>query len=402
MANQTHQEAAVATLRLRRGEDRRLRAGHLWVYSNEVDTARTPLKGLEPGAPVLVLDHRGGVVGAGYANPRSLICARLVSHGRRLLDRRLLVERLRRALALRERLFPAPSYRLAFGEGDHLPGLVVDRYGETAVVQLTTAGMERMREAVVAALAEVAGVRHVLARNDTAVRALEGLARYVEPWLGEPPPVVLVEEDGAVFEVDPAAGQKTGWFYDQRANRRTAAALARGARVLDVFSYVGGFGIRAALAGAREVRCIDASEAALARLAANAERNGVAARVRAERADAFEALEALAAEGARFDLVILDPPALIKRARDCKAGLAAYRRLNALGMAVTAEGGFLVSCSCSHHLEEEALRRVVREAARTQGRAVQELAAAGQDMDHPVHPAMPETRYLKALFLRVI
>ena len=396
------QAARFRPLRLKPREERRLRAGHLWVYSNEVDTGVTPLGDFEPGEPVEVQAADGRPVGTGYVNPHSLICARIVSRDRRHpFSRSLLVHRLKVALGLRERLFPGPWYRLAHGEGDRLPGLVVDRYGEVLVAQLNTAGMERAREDVLAALVKVLRPRAVVLRNDSPVRELEGLPRVVETALGEPPETVELEENGLRFRVPLAGGQKTGWFYDQRDNRARLARYVRGARVLDLFSYAGGWGVTAAARGAREVLCVDSSEAALERVAENARLNGVGERVRTLRADAFEALAGLRAERERFDVVVLDPPAFVKRRRDLGAGTEAYRRLNRMAMQVLAKDGFLVSCSCSFHVDRALLLRLVHEAARHVDRNLQVLEHGHQAPDHPVHPAIPETEYLKCLVLRV-
>jgi 23S rRNA (cytosine1962-C5)-methyltransferase len=389
-------------LRLKKNEDRRLRAGHLWVFSNEVDVARTPLTAFEPGDAVAVEDHRGAPLGAAYVNPRSLIAARLVSRDPGVaLDGALLRERLARALALRERLFPGPFYRLAFGESDGLPGLVVDRFGGVLVAQLTTAGMERLREEVVAALAGSVRPDGILLRNDVPGRALEGLESYVEVAHGEVPESVELEENGVRFRAPLSAGQKTGWFYDHRMNRARMQAYVPGRRVLDVFSYVGGWGVQAAAAGADDVLCVDSSEFALDQVAENAALNGAGERVRTRRGDAFEVLRALAAGGERFDVVVLDPPAFIKRKKDQKAGEEAYRRLGQLGMEVLSPDGVLVSASCSFHMPREALQDSVLRAGRRLGRELQLLEEGMQGPDHPVHPAIPETRYLKAFFARV-
>lgn len=393
---------ALPRLRLKRREERRLRAGHLWIYSNEVDAAATPLGQFEPGDPVVVEAHNGKPLGSAYVNPHSLICARLVSRDPgRVLDRSLLVHRLNIALALRQRLYGQPCYRLVHGEGDGLPGLVVDRYADVLVVQITTAGMERAKAAVIEALDKVIRPRAVLLRNDSAVRSLEGLAGYVEA-VGAVPEAVVVTENGARFQAPLEGGQKTGWFFDQRENRARLAPYADGARVLDLFSYVGAWGIQAALAGAREVMCVDASRAALEQAAANARDNGVAERVHIRAGDAFDTLKALREARERFDVVILDPPAFIKRRRDREAGLQAYQRLNRAAMQVLERDGLLVSASCSFHLEAETLQRVVLQSARHLDRTLQLLDRGRQSPDHPVHPAIPETEYLKALYCRVL
>jgi 23S rRNA (cytosine1962-C5)-methyltransferase len=392
---------SLPPLRLRKNEDRRLRAGHLWVFSNEVDVERTPLTAFEPGDAVEVQDARGAPLGMGYVNPRSLIAVRLVSrdvHAR--LDAALLKRRLARALSLREMIFDRPFYRLAYGESDGLPGLVVDRFGDVLVAQLTTAGMERVKGEIADALRDAFSPGCILFRNDSSGRALEGLPEYVETAFGTLPGVVELEENGVRFQA-PVAGQKTGWFYDHRMNRARLMAYARGRRVLDVFSYVGGWGVQAAAAGASHVTFVDASADALEHAGRNAALNGAQDRVSVRRGDAFDVLRTLAADGERFDVVVLDPPAFIKRRKDQKAGEEAYRRVNELAMDVLRQDGILVSASCSYHMPREALQDAMLRAARHRGRSLQILEQGHQGPDHPIHPAIPETAYLKAFFGRV-
>lgn len=388
---------------LKKGEERRLRGGHLWVFSNEVDTTRTPLSGFAPGDPAVIVARNGKPLGTGYVNPNSLICARLVT--RRLVhpfDAGLLAERVDTALALRERLFPERCYRLVFGESDGLPGLVVDRYGGVLVIQTNTAGTERARDAIVATLLERTGARVAVLRNDSPARALEGLATYVETAAGEPPDLLGIEENGARFEAPLLAGQKTGWFFDHRLNRRRLSDYAPGARVLDVFSYLGAWGIQAALAGAARVTCVDASETAVPHIRHNAALNGVAERVEARVGDAFKTLKALAHAGERYELVVLDPPAFIKRRKDIESGVEAYGRLNGLAMDLVPPGGTLITASCSSHLHPDVFIDALRAAAARHGRRVQILEQGHQSPDHPVHPSIPETAYLKCLTLRVL
>ena len=390
-------------LRLKRHEDRRLHAGHSWVFSNEVDTAATPLDGFQPGEPCRLEDAAGKPLGTGYVNPHTLICARLVSRDPELgLDQSLLTHRFNVALSLRERLFERPYYRLAFGDSDFLPGLTVDRFGDVLVAQITTAGMERVRAEIVAALVKAIKPRAILWRNDSAARALENLPAYVEPALGEVPEWVTVEENGLTFEAPLARGQKTGWFYDHRLNRARLGAYVRGKRVLDVFSYLGAWGVQAAAAGAESVLCVDSSALALEGAARNAARHGVAERVTTRAADAFELLRELRTAREKFDVVVLDPPALIKRRKDVKEGTQAYRRLNQMAMQVLARDGILVSCSCSYHLERDTLLDLLLRNSRHLDRFLQIVEEGHQGPDHPLHPAIPETGYLKALFARVL
>ncbi len=388
---------------LRKGEERRVRAGHLWVFSNEVDTRRTPLTAFAPGDPVRVMSTAGKALGSGYVNPASLIAARIVSRDARVpFDGRLVRRRLERALRLRERLFPDPAYRLVYGEGDGLPGLIVDRYGDALVAQITTAGMERQREALVAALGELVRPASLLLRNDTPVRALEGLPACVEDVLGPSPATRTVTEGGLAFTVPLDGGQKTGWFYDQRDNRLAlGAAWVDGRRVLDVFSYAGAWAVRAAALGARSVTCIEASASAAALVRENAARNGVADRIEVLEGDAFARLKALAEAGERYDTVILDPPAFIKRRKEYESGLQGYRRLHRAALRLLVDDAFLVSASCSGHLDRDGFRSLLRQSALSAGVDLQILRQGGLPPDHPVHPAIPETDYLKCLYCRV-
>ena len=394
-------DAPARVLRLKRGEERRLAAGHVWVFSNEIDTGSTPLTAFAPGAVAQVRTQRDTFVGYACVNPHALICARILSREEaRPVDGALIERRLRAALALRERLTGAPYYRWVFGESDQLPGLVLDRYGAVVVGQIATAGMEALREEVAAAVRAVLAPAVLYWKNDSAARELEHLPRFTAAAFGAVPANIEVTEGGLSFTAPLAEGQKTGWFYDQSANRaRLARYVAAGARVLDVCSYVGAWAVTALRHGAARAQCVDTSQAALEFAQLNAARNGTALQVL--RADAFEALKSLTEQGERFDLVILDPPAFIKRKKDTPKGQAAYRKLNQLALGLLADEGLLVSCSCSYHLAPEELVSAIQSAARHSGRFVQILEAGGQSPDHPVHPAIPETRYLKAFFCRV-
>jgi 23S rRNA (cytosine1962-C5)-methyltransferase len=388
-------------LKLKRGEDRRIRAGHPWVFSNEIDNDTTPLAGVTPGSIVRIHSDRDQFLGHAYANPHALICARIVGRDAgQGLDRSLIVHRLNVALALRERLSREPYYRLVFGESDQLPGLVLDRYGDVLVGQIATRGMEALRKEVEEAVRTVLAPKGLFWKNDSGARDLEQLEPAAEVGFGEVPEELEVLEGAERFVTPLLAGQKTGWFYDQTANRaRLARYLWAGVRVLDVCSYVGAWAVTAMAHGARSARCVDASALALAYATRNAGLNGV--NIETLQADAFDALKALHEQGERFDVVILDPPAFIKRKKDIPQGQAAYRKLNQLALNLMGRDGLLVSCSCSYHLSTEDLSAAIQAAARHSGRFVQILEAAGQSPDHPVHPAVPETRYLKAFFCRV-
>ncbi|MGH8580884.1 MAG: class I SAM-dependent rRNA methyltransferase [Gammaproteobacteria bacterium] len=390
-------------LRLKKGEEHRLRSGHPWVFSNEIDTTATLISELSPGQAVEVHDYRGRLIGRGYANPRTLILARLLNRGERRIPLDTLIgERLREALMLRQRLFSTRFFRLAFAESDGLPGLVVDCYGDVVVVQISTAGMEALTETVLEKLRDLLQPVGILLGNDMPLRELEGLPQYTRVAFGQVPETVILTEHGVQFEVPLLIGQKTGWYYDQRDNRARMARYAPGQRVLDVYSYLGGFGLAAAAAGAKEVVCVDASALALEYLNKNAARNGLEHCVRAIRGDATAVLRALKEAGERFDMVILDPPAFIKRKKDRAQGLLAYRRINQLAMQVLAPDGILVTSSCSYHAERESFAQQVFAGARAQDRELQFLELSFQSQDHPVHPAIPETAYLKTLVARVL
>ncbi|MFK7733212.1 MAG: class I SAM-dependent rRNA methyltransferase [Pseudomonadales bacterium] len=391
----------MAPLQLNRGADKRLRKGHLWVYSNEIDTKATPLKALQAGQQVQLLGEKQKTVGLATVNPNGLICARIFSREpKQRLDKSLLAHRFNQALSLRERFFDAPYYRLVYGDSDLLPGLVVDRFGEHLVVQIATAGMEAVSQEILDALDQCLRPESILFRNDHAAREMEGLPLHQTEY-GPVPEFAELTENNTRFLAPIKAGQKTGWFYDHRMNRASLQTLCEGKRVLDVFSYTGGWGVQAAVAGAKEVICVDASAQALEWTNENAVLNGVQDSVSTMQGKAIEVMKTLIAEETRFDVVVLDPPAFIKRRKDQKSGEAAYYHINELGMRLLARDGLLVSGSCSMHLAQDRLIDQVRSAGRKIDRQVQIVHRGGQGPDHPVHPAIPETDYLKALFARV-
>lgn len=393
---------SVPVLRLKRGEERRLRSGHLWVYSNEVDTEATPLKTLTPGGEVVIEDSRGKPLGRAYANPHALICARFFSRDpNQSLDRRFLLTAIERAVAWREKLFAAGCYRAVFGDGDGLSGLVIDRFADTFVIQSGTAGMDAVIDDIAAALDQLYAPAGIVLKSDSAVREQEGLESLVQALKGELPEQLMLRENGIEYLAPLAEGQKTGWFYDHRSARSRLPALAPGARVLDVFSYCGAWGVLAAAHGASAVTCIDSSARAIDYVQRNAERNGVADRLSTMQMDASQAMKELIHQGQRFDLVVLDPPAFIKRKKDFRNGLAGYHAINELALRLLEPGGTLVSASCSMHLSAAQLLDVVRASGRHIDRFVQVFATAGQAEDHPIHPAISETAYLKSVFARV-
>ncbi len=386
-------------LKLRPREDRRVRAGHLWIYSNEIDTLATPVKDLVAGEIVRVVSDRGRFLGYAGVNPHTLIAARILSRDPdRAPGAGWLKHRLNLALALRSRLYATGCYRLLFGESDGVPGLVADRFGDYLVLQAGTATMEAMKGQVMDAITAVVEPRGVLWRNDSGARDMEALDKYVEVATGEVPELVPVAEGALEFMAPLHAGQKTGWFFDQQDNRHRFARYPA-ARVLDVFCYTGAWGLGAASRGA-DATFVDSSAQALGWVEAEGRRLGLPTRT--HHGNAFDVLRHLRDEGRSFDAVIVDPPAFIKRRKDYKQGLAAYQRINQLAMLLLDRDGWLVSCSCSHHLPLDDLLAALQRAARHISRSIQVLEVGGQSADHPVHPSIVETRYLKAVFCRVV
>lgn len=391
-----------ATLHLKKNSDRRLRSGHLWIYSNEIDVQKSPPKSFEPGQQVEVLSAQDKWIGYAYINPNSLIAARIVSRDRKYpLTESLMVHRLKIAQSLRQQFYQQPFYRAAFGDSDGLPGLIVDRFDSTFVVQLTTAGMDRRRDEVVAALTKVYRPDSILFSNELASRVSEGLQKE-RSWLNDISPPVEIRERESRFLVDFEHGQKTGWFYDQAFNRDRLLNYVKGKRVLDVCCYSGSWGIRAAMMGASSVTFVDSSASALDMVEANAALNNISDRVDLMCGDAFDALKQLRAEREKYDVVLLDPPAFIKKRKDYKAGSDAYRRLNQLAIPLVNIGGFLISSSCSFHMPEAELQGLIAQAARHTDRNLQLLERGMQAPDHPVHPVISETAYLKTLYFRVL
>ena len=386
---------AVPTLRLSPGQGRRLRAGAPWVFSNEI-AMRPEFRQFPPGGVVRLEGEDGARLGTFMFNPHSLIAARLLDRDPdAVIDRAWLTARLGAAVALRARITDTPYHRLVHAEADFLPGLIVDRYDDVLVMQSNTAGMDRLQPEVAAVLAGLLPVRAIVARNDAAARKQENLAETVALLHGTDAAAMVIE-GGVKFPVDPLGGQKTGWFFDQRPNRDRVAALARGARMLDVCCHVGAFGLRCAGAGAAHVTLVDSSAPALELARQAATENGFSERVETVRADAFDALAASGANGQKFDIVVCDPPAFAKSKKDAAAGLRAYGRMARLAASVVAPGGFLFMASCSHHAplpEWSAQIAWGLFRARREGKI---LFTGGAGADHPVHPHLPETAYLKA------
>ncbi len=379
--------------------DMRLRHGHPWAYSNEIimDAAA---KGLPPGSVVTLSSAGGDRLGAAWFNPHTLVSARLLTPDATApIDRAFYAGRFAAALALRERLYDQPYYRLIHAEADGLPAVIVDRMGDVLSVQLNAAGPDLAADEIVAALVAVLNPRAIVLKNDSPARTMEGLETYTRLAHGELTGPVEIVENGARFLADPLDGQKTGWFYDQRDSRAFVASLARGATVLDAYCYGGGFGIACARAGAASVTLLDRSASALESAQGSAALNGVAERCTIRQEEVFAALDAMAAANERYGVVIVDPPAFAKSRKDVPVALKGYRKLARQAATLVAPGGILFAASCSHSIDAPNFAEMVARGIGDAGRTARILRSAGAGPDHPVHPMLPESAYLKSLTL---
>jgi 23S rRNA (cytosine1962-C5)-methyltransferase len=403
MTGQESPERGLPVVRLKpKAEARAIRHGFPWVYADELVTDRRT-QALPPGALAVLEDGDRRPMGLVTVNKRSKIIARMLDRDPEArLDHAWFAARLTRALALRDRLFDAPFYRLVHAEADGLPGVVIDRFGAVAVVQPNAAWAETALADMVAALVAVTGVTTVIKNGQGRSRALEGLAEEMAVVHGSAPDgPVPVPMNGATYMADLMGGQKTGLFFDQRPNHAFAARLAQGGRVLDVFSHVGGFALAALAGGAVQALVVDASAPALALAGQGAKASGFADRFSTRQGDAFEVLEALGAEGAQFDLVICDPPAFAPAKPALEAGLRAYERIARLAAPLVAPGGYLVLCSCSHAADLTAFRNASARGIGRGGRRGQIIHTGFAGPDHPVLPQLAESSYLKALAFRL-
>lgn len=389
---------AAARVVLRRGRARPLWFGHPWVYANAIERVEGAP---EPGAVVSLADHDGKLIGRGFFNPRSQIPVRLLTRIDEAVDAAFFKRRLVAARALRARLkLPSANtsaYRLVNSEGDDLPGLVVDVFGDAAVVQITTLGMAERRNEIFDAIEETLAPRTLFEVAAASYAELEGFPAQTRVARGESRAVVPCVEDGIQLEVEPLSGQKTGMFLDQRPSRARVGQLAQGARLLDVYSYSGGFALQGARGGASTVTAVDSSARAVARIDAHAKTNG--ATIRSVEADAFRFLET--ATPRSYDLVIVDPPKFARARKDLEAARKGYERLNALALTACAPGSILVTCSCSQNVNAEDFERVVAAGAKQAGRVVRVLERFGPGADHPLPPGFTEGQYLKVLFVHV-
>lgn len=387
---------AAGEVILRPREDRRLRNGHLWVFSNEIESLRgSPVD----GSIVRVRSAAGGLLGTGIFNPSSLIAVRITSHRDEPLDIDWFRRRIARAAALRKRLFPgSTTWRLLHSESDGVPGVIVDRFDSVLSVQVAASGMERRREILFDALAELEGIAGIVERNDHALRTLEGLPQRVGLVRGAAEPQST--SDGFVdYRVDPLGGQKTGFFLDQRENRIAMRRYLTRGRVLDLFCNEGGFALHARQAGADEVIAVDSSDAAIAGARANAEANGLGG-IDFRSADVFDELHELNAHHERFDAIIVDPPPFARSKKHVAAARKRYVELFSRSLSLLDRDGVAFLATCSHHVDRSTFLEILRESFIRSGRDGIMLEERGASPDHPVHPAMPETSYLHAAILR--
>ncbi|MEZ5686570.1 MAG: class I SAM-dependent rRNA methyltransferase [Paracoccaceae bacterium] len=389
-------------VRLRpKAEARAIRHGFPWVYADELVTDRRTQK-LAPGAIATLEDAERRPLATVTVNSNSTSIARVLDRDpEAVIDRAWLVARIARALDLRERLFEAPFYRLIHAEADGLPGVIIDRFGDAAVIQPNAAWSEVMIDELAGALAEVTGVTTIVKNGSGRARGLEGLPEETVLMAGALDAPIEVPMNGAIYMADLMGGQKTGLFYDQRPNHAFAARLAQGARVLDVFSHVGGFALACLANGAQSAVAVDASAAALDLAERGAAAMGAGARFSTRQGDAFSTLEALAAEGAQFDVVICDPPAFAPAKPALQAGLRAYERLARLAAPLVAPGGYLALCSCSHAADLVQFRAASSRGIGKGGRRSQLLHTGYAGPDHPMLPQLAESGYLKSLFFRL-
>ncbi|MFQ5700351.1 MAG: class I SAM-dependent rRNA methyltransferase [Acidobacteriota bacterium] len=378
---------------LKTRQEARLLGGHQWVFSNEIDSVEG-----EPvnGGVVEVTRRDGRLIGLGYYNAHSLIAVRLLTSRREAIDRGFFVDRIRSAWDRRRLVYPdLVSYRLVHGESDGLPGLIIDKYEDCAVIQTLCLGMDRAKDTICDALEELMRPRCVVERNESHLRRREGLPARRGVLRGETVEPVLIEEDDLRFAVDLLAGQKTGFYFDQRENRFLVRRYASGARVLDVFCHDGAFGLHAARGGASQVLGLDVAPDAVDRARRNASLNGLEDRCRFEAMEANSALEGLRMQGERFDMIILDPPAFTKSRKNVPAAKKGYEDLNRRALRVLRRGGILATSACSFHITEETFLSCIRRAAQRTNRSLCQFEWRTQAPDHPILPGMPETKYLK-------
>jgi 23S rRNA (cytosine1962-C5)-methyltransferase len=390
----------MTKIRLKKHEDRRIRGGHPWVFSNEIERIDGPR---DAGITAELFDAGGGFLGCGYYTPHSLIAFRLLSRRQEDVDSVLFYEqRIAAALAHRRTIYPAlQTFRAVYGESDFLPGLVVDKYGDYLSIQILSAGMELRRDLLLEALQRVFAPKGIIARNDVAVRALEGLEEKVELLAGEVPELVETEENGLRFLINLREGQKTGGFLDQKQNHLLLRDICRGRAVLDCFCYAGSWAVHAGHFGAASALGLDISARAVEQAERNAGLNGVAKRVYFEECDVFDRLRSLKHGGKSFGVIVMDPPAFVKSRKSIAEATKGYLTVNRRALDLLEPGGYLITCSCSFHMGREAFREMLVNAARLARREVRLVATCSQAPDHPVLLSFPESEYLKCFVLQV-
>lgn len=386
---------------LKKNEDRRIKAGHPWVFSNEIGRIEGVL---EPGAACELFDVSGNFIGTGYHNSHSLIAVRLLSRQQEDIDSVAFFERrIAAALAHRRSIYPQmETFRLIYGESDFLPGLVVDKYGDYLSLQLLSAGMDRRRDLILEALQRLLAPKGIMGRNDVAVRGMEGLTEGVELMQGSIPDAVLMQENGLKFEVDLRNGQKTGGFLDQKENHLLLQNISKNKDVLDCFCYSGSWASHAGFYGARSVLGLDISGRAVALAGRNAALNGLSDRVSFEECDAFDRLRSLKLEERSFGVVVMDPPAFVKNRKNLAEATKGYITINRRAMELLEPGGYLISCSCSYHMGREPFREMLATSARQAKREVRIVTVRSQAPDHPVTLSFPESEYLKCVVLQAV
>ena len=395
----------TATVTLKKGEGRSLKAGGAWIYDNEIESV---MGSFEDGGIVRVQDFDGYGLGKGFINRHSKIRVRMLTRNpAQEIDRDFLRRRVRDAWEYRKRTVDTASCRLIFGEADFLPGFVADKFSDVLVIQSLALGIDRYKEAIVEELKEALledgiRIRGVYERSDAKEREKEGMER-VKGFLGAPFDTnVEITENGVRYLVDVKDGQKTGFFLDQKYNRLAVQKLCRDARVLDCFTHTGSFALNAGLAGAREVLGVDASELGIRQAERNAQLNGLQDRVRFQTADVFDLLPELERQGEQFDVVILDPPAFTKSRSSVKNAVKGYREINMRGMKLVRDGGFLATCSCSHFMTYELFTETLKQAARSVHRRLRQVEYRTQAPDHPILWAADESYYLKFYIFQVV
>lgn len=388
----------MAKVYLRKTRETKVRAGHPWIYSSEIDRVEGDF---EDGGIVDVYSSKGAFYGRGFFNTKSVITLRMLTLSDEACDRAFFRDRVMNAVEYRKRLCDINSCRLIYSESDFLPGLVVDKFGDYLSVQILTLGIDRLRDMIVELLVEAVAPKGIYERSDVPVRRHEGLEQRTGLLYGEVPDRVDMYENGLLMSVDIKNGQKTGYFLDQKQNRSGIAPFCPGARVLDCFCHNGAFSLHAAKYGAKDVLGVDISEDALEVSRLNAERNGLK-NVRFEARNCFDYLRELSDEGEKFDLVILDPPAFTKSKATVESALRGYKEINLRGLKLVNSGGFLVTCSCSQHISDEMFLDMLKGAIRDSKKRVRLIETRTQAIDHPLLPAAPETKYLKCVYLQVL